>query len=68
MYDIIGDIHGHADELVELLELLGYERQNSVYKPPTRQFSSAISLIVDRKFEKSLAWSAPCAKRAARWQ
>jgi len=24
-YDIIGDIHGHADELAELLELLGYE-------------------------------------------
>jgi len=25
MYDIIGDIHGHAEELVKLPELLGYE-------------------------------------------
>jgi hypothetical protein len=26
MYDVIGDIHGHADELVRLLEVLGYDR------------------------------------------
>ena len=26
MYDLIGDIHGHADELVQLLEALGYEK------------------------------------------
>lgn len=26
MYDLIGDIRGHADELVRLLELLGYEK------------------------------------------
>ena len=25
MYDLIGDIHGHADELVRLLAALGYE-------------------------------------------
>ena len=36
MYDIIGDIHGHADELVELLELLGYEDRNGHYRHPTR--------------------------------
>ena len=24
MYDLIGDIHGHADELIQLLETLGY--------------------------------------------
>ena len=36
MYDIIGDIHGHADELVELLGLLGYESQDNVYTHPTR--------------------------------
>ncbi len=36
MYDIIGDIHGHADELSELLEQLGYERQQGVYRHPTR--------------------------------
>ena len=25
-YDIIGDIHGHADELQALLEILGYQQ------------------------------------------
>lgn len=28
MYDIIGDIHGHADELVKLLDKLGYKKNN----------------------------------------
>lgn len=27
MYDFIGDIHGHANALVSLLEKLGYENQ-----------------------------------------
>lgn len=31
MYDIIGDIHGHADELFQLLELMGYERREGLY-------------------------------------
>ena len=29
MYDLIGDIHGHADELVQLLETLGYEKSRT---------------------------------------
>ena len=34
-YDIIGDIHGHAEELKELLEKLGYARDaNGTYQPP----------------------------------
>lgn len=37
MYDIIGDIHGHADELVRLLELLGYQRSGGIYSHPDRQ-------------------------------
>lgn len=36
MYDIIGDIHGHADELIELLEVLDYECQGGVYRHPNR--------------------------------
>lgn len=36
MYDVIGDIHGHADELAELLDLLGYEKNNGTYKHPSR--------------------------------
>ena len=37
MYDIIGDIHGHADELVELLQKLGYKESSQVFRHPSRQ-------------------------------
>ena len=37
MYDLIGDIHGHADELVQLLVALGYQRSNGVYRHPERK-------------------------------
>jgi hypothetical protein len=29
MYDIMGDIHGYSDELIELLTALGYQKKNS---------------------------------------
>ena len=35
--DIIGDIHGHADELVELLEALGYQKAQGVYRHSERR-------------------------------
>lgn len=35
-YDIIGDIHGHADELKQLLTKLGYSEASGVYAHPTR--------------------------------
>lgn len=37
MYDLIGDIHGHADELVQLLEILGYQKAQGVYRHPERK-------------------------------
>lgn len=37
MYDIIGDIHGHADALTRLLEKLGYGKSNGVWRHPERQ-------------------------------
>lgn len=37
MYDLIGDIHGHADELVQLLEILGYRKAQGAYRHPERQ-------------------------------
>ena len=37
MYDLIGDIHGHADELVQLLETLGYSNSDGAYRHPERQ-------------------------------
>ena len=37
MYDIIGDIHGHADELEQLLVALGYKNIRGVYRHPDRK-------------------------------
>jgi len=37
MYDLIGDIHGHADELEQLLSALGYQKQYGVYRHPKRR-------------------------------
>lgn len=36
-FDIIGDVHGHADKLVQLLRKLGYREQDSAYTHPDRQ-------------------------------
>ncbi|GAB2780204.1 hypothetical protein HNQ93_001384 [Hymenobacter luteus] len=37
MYDLIGDIHGHAQELRQLLQKLGYTEQDGCYRHPSRQ-------------------------------
>lgn len=37
MYDIIGDIHGHARPLCQLLEHLGYQRSGRSYRHAERQ-------------------------------
>ena len=37
MYDIIGDIHGYADELESLLRKLGYQEQSGIYRHPDRK-------------------------------
>jgi hypothetical protein len=36
-YDLIGDIHGYSEPLVELLEKLDYRVTNGVYRHPHRQ-------------------------------
>jgi hypothetical protein len=36
-YDIIGDVHGHADKLIKLLEKMGYRDEGGVYRHPGRQ-------------------------------
>ena len=36
-YDLIGDIHGYSEPLVELLEKLGYKSTGGVYRHPNRQ-------------------------------
>jgi hypothetical protein len=47
MYDLIGDIHGHADELAFLLELLGYDRRSGVYSHPQRR-AVFVGDLIDR--------------------
>ena len=37
MFDFIGDIHGHADQLEELLLKLGYVKKNGTYSHPERK-------------------------------
>ncbi len=37
MYDIIGDVHGEADKLIELLESMGYSQVNGIYCHPKRK-------------------------------
>ena len=37
MYDIIGDIHGHASRLAQLLERLGYAQDAQSWHHPARQ-------------------------------
>ena len=36
-YDLIGDIHGYSEPLVELLEKLGYLQSNGVYRQADRK-------------------------------
>jgi hypothetical protein len=37
MFDLIGDIHGHADELTNLLADLGYQADRGVFTHPRRK-------------------------------
>ncbi len=36
-YDIVGDIHGHAAKLQRLLQRLGYEERDGIYRHASRQ-------------------------------
>lgn len=36
-YDLIGDIHGHANDLIGLLKQLGYSMVGGCYRHPDRQ-------------------------------
>lgn len=37
MYDIIGDIHGHHDLLVNLLKKMGYDKEGENFRHPSRK-------------------------------
>lgn len=45
MYDIIGDVHGHADRLEALLSKMGYAEKDGVWQHPERTLISVGDLI-----------------------
>jgi protein phosphatase len=47
-FDVIGDVHGCADELEELLGLLGYELTEGVYAHPEGRRAVFVGDLVDR--------------------
>lgn len=47
-YDIIGDIHGHADALERLLQKLGYTRRFGVYSHPEKRQVVFVGDFIDR--------------------
>lgn len=47
-YDVIGDIHGHADKLSALLDTLGYSRRSGVWTPPAGRKAVFVGDLIDR--------------------
>ena len=47
-YDVIGDIHGHADKLEGLLESMGYARTGSGYRAPHGRQAVFLGDLIDR--------------------
>ena len=47
-FDIIGDIHGHADALESLLQKLGYVRKFGVYSHPAKRKIVFVGDFIDR--------------------
>lgn len=46
-YDIIGDVHGHADELHALLKHMGYHLDHGIFRHPSRQ-AIFVGDLIDR--------------------
>jgi hypothetical protein len=53
-YDIIGDIHGQANKLINLLEKLGYQQKNGVYQKLGHQAVFVGDFIDRGKKQKSV--------------
>ncbi|HEX6981283.1 MAG TPA: metallophosphoesterase [Balneolaceae bacterium] len=48
MYDIVGDVHGHADELEQLLQKMGYRKKDGVYSHPSNRKAVFVGDYIDR--------------------
>lgn len=47
-FDIIGDVHGCYDELMELIERLGYEKKDSCYTHPEGRRLISVGDVADK--------------------
>lgn len=47
-WDIIGDVHGHADQLELLLQKMGYTLKSGVYTPPKNRTAFFVGDFIDR--------------------
>jgi len=47
-YDVIGDIHGHADQLDALLRRLGYTQRGKLWVPPQGRQALFLGDLIDR--------------------
>lgn len=47
-YDIIGDVHGCYDELIALVEKLGYRNENGIYKHPQKRRLISVGDVSDK--------------------
>jgi hypothetical protein len=48
MYDLIGDLHGHATELKDLLERMGYVQSSGCYRHPAARRAIFVGDFIDR--------------------
>jgi hypothetical protein len=46
-YDVIGDVHGHADRLIGLLRTMGYAERNGAWRHPDRE-AIFVGDLIDR--------------------
>lgn len=47
-YDIIGDVHGCYDELIQLVEKLGYREENGIYVHPDKRRLISVGDVSDK--------------------
>ena len=47
-FDIIGDVHGCYDELMELIERLGYEKKDGCYTHPEGRRLISVGDVADK--------------------
>lgn len=52
MYDLIGDIYGHAEELKALLHKMGYREQRGVWQHPKQRQVIFLGDFVDRGLQQ----------------